>query len=169
MSDSPASVRPTLIWDLVEESFDEAEFLWHRWEDGLLSHARDLAGTAFWVEERLAGSLEGIRVGGDAAFESLLAPAMASDHPWRLSVAAHVAATSDSRQARDVLSIMMGVASGPRLATFRRAVELAPQAEQTGVVERKLASGGLEQKAALLAMRDRLEEPLLGRLDSNFS
>ncbi len=153
MSDSPASARPAVIWSLVEESFEEAEFLWNRWEDGLGSHTRDLTGTAFWVEERLAGSLEGIRVGGDAAFEPLLAPAMASDEPWRLAVAAHVAATGDSRQARDLLSIMIGTASGPRLATFRRAVELAPQTEQIGVVERNLARGGLEQKAALLAMR----------------
>ena len=93
MSDSPARARPAVIWDLVEESFEEAEFLWQRWEDGLASHARDLTGTAFWVEERLAGSLDGIRVAGDAAFEPLLAPAMASDELWRLSVAAHVAAT----------------------------------------------------------------------------
>ena len=153
MSDSPASARPAVIWNLVEESFEEAEFLWQRWEDGLESHARDLTGTAFWVEERLAGSLEGIRVAGDAAFEPLLAPAMASDELWRLTVAAHVAATGDSLSAWDLLSVMIGSASGPRLGALRRAVELAPQTEQIGVIEGNLARGGLEQKAALLAMR----------------
>lgn len=153
MSDSLASARPTVIWSLVEESFDEADFLWGRWEDGLTSHARDLTGTAFWVEGRLAGSLEGVRIAADAAFEPLLAPAMASDELGRLSVAAHVAATCDSPQARDVLSVMIRAAAGPRLGALRRAVELAPQSEPIGAIERELARGGLEQKAALLAMR----------------
>ena len=57
--------RNAMLWDLVQESFDEAAFLWSRWEEALASHARDLAGVSFWVEERLFGSLDGIRLGGE--------------------------------------------------------------------------------------------------------
>ncbi len=142
-----------LLWDIVEESFDEAEFLWKRWEDSLVSHARDLAGTTFWVEERLAGSLDGVRVGGEAAFEPLIAAALASDEPWRLVVAAHVAATGDSAKARELLSIMIGAAVGERLSLLRRAVEVVPRDDQVESFEGTLARGGLEQKAALLSLR----------------
>ena len=62
------------LWDIVEESFEEAEFLWGRWECALDAHDRDLDGVSSWVEERLLGALEGVRVAGDAAIESIRSP-----------------------------------------------------------------------------------------------
>src|ERR1035438_86412 len=71
------------MWDLVEESLDEAEFLWRRWEAALSTHARDLAGVRFWVEERLLGSLDGLRAAGTRAYDPLLIPALAGADPFR--------------------------------------------------------------------------------------
>ena len=112
MTAAPINERTPVLWDLVEDSFEEAAFLWSSWQDGLSSHSRDLQALSFWTEERLQGCLEGVRLAGDAAFESLLAPALASDDRWKLVVAAHVAASGESAEARQVLTIIMVAARG---------------------------------------------------------
>src|SRR5215510_4022860 len=43
---------PSIHWELVESSFDEAEFLWKRRELYLHSHRHDLEGVAVWAEDR---------------------------------------------------------------------------------------------------------------------
>ena len=50
---------------LVEESFDEAAFLWRRWEDELTSLTRNLDEVWSWTEDRLHGALDGVRVAGN--------------------------------------------------------------------------------------------------------
>jgi uncharacterized protein (TIGR02270 family) len=155
MSGQSANGRGLHFADLVEESFDEAAFLWRRWEDLLGTHAQDLAGVSFWAEERLLGSMEGVAVAGEAAFETAIAPALASDERWRLTVAGYVAATSGPGPAREAFLAMIGAAHGDRLAALRRVVEVAaaPESDLLGEVERRLLRGGADQRAALSTIR----------------
>src|SRR5436190_11144567 len=52
--------------DLVEESLDEAAFLWGRWESELVSLTRSLDEVWTWTEDRLHGALDGVRAAGPA-------------------------------------------------------------------------------------------------------
>jgi uncharacterized protein (TIGR02270 family) len=142
--------------ELVEESFEEATFLWRLWEEGLGSHARDLAGLSSFVEERLLGALDGVRVGLDGRWEELLGKALASEERWLLAAGAHVALSSGP--ARESLLALMGAAEGARLEALRRGVELAG-ADEVGLVEARLAQGGPEQLAALVTLRAFRRQP----------
>lgn len=130
---------PTPIWNLVEDSLDEAEFLWRRWEEALSSHAQDLEGVSFWIEERLLGSLEGVRVGADAALDQLLLPALDAEDPFRATVAAHLLATETAPRAFQSLAHALRAAAPERLAIFRRAVELSHSDLLLARLERELA------------------------------
>jgi uncharacterized protein (TIGR02270 family) len=114
---------PAPIWRLVEDSLDEAEYLWRRWEAELSTHARDLQGLSLWVEERLLGSLDGVRVGGDRAIEALLQPALAAEDPFRATAAAYVLASEPLSAAFEALTRTMG-GGAVEMARLRRAVEL---------------------------------------------
>jgi uncharacterized protein (TIGR02270 family) len=137
--------------DLFEESFEEATFLWGLWEGGLVSHARDLARLASFVEERLLGALDGVRLGLDGNWEDLLGKALASEERWPLAAAVHLTVAADP--CRDSLLALIAAADGERLGAFRRGVELAKSDDDVARVEAKLAAGGLEQLAALVTLR----------------
>ncbi len=144
-SDRTSPIAP--LWDLVEESLDEAEFLWRRWEGELSTHARDLDGVDFWVEDRLQGSLDGVRLAGHAAHD-ILAPALDADDPFRTIAAAHVLATSVDHSGLALLTSAFAGASAERLPFFRRATELAPEDLTASAIEKVVPSDAA--RAALL-------------------
>lgn len=144
---------PAPIWSLVEDSLDEAEFLWRRWEDALSSHAQDLEGVSFWIEERLLGSLEGVRVGAEPAFEQLLLPALDAEDPFRTTAAAHLLATETAPRAFQSLAHAMKAAAPERLGIFRRAVELSHSDLLLARLERELAGISPALDAALIDAR----------------
>lgn len=113
---------PLLQW--IESSLDEAEYLWRSWEGGLSAHTRDLEGLSFWVEGRLLGSLDGIRVGVPSALETLLRPALDATDPFRTSAAAYALATEPSSEGFGALVEALRCAPLERLEPLRRAVEL---------------------------------------------
>src|SRR5690348_13244045 len=76
------------FWDLVEESLDEAAFLWKRWEGDLASPVRSLEDVRTWTEDRLEGSLDGVRVAG-AELVRLTREGLESEDPARLAVCGH--------------------------------------------------------------------------------
>ncbi|MDB4985158.1 MAG: hypothetical protein JWN04_336 [Myxococcaceae bacterium] len=65
-----------LIWRLVEESHSEASFLRTRFDAALDSPDHSLAETRTWVEGRLLGMLDGVRIAGSHAIAPLLTPAL---------------------------------------------------------------------------------------------
>ena len=152
-SGQPGARSPTPIWSLVEDSLDEAEFLWRRWEQALSSHAHDLEGVSFWIEERLSGSLEGVRVGAEPAFERLLLPALDADDSFRATAAAHVLATETAPRAFQLLVHGMKSTAPERLAIFRRAVELSHSDLLLARLERELAGVSPALGAALMDAR----------------
>ena len=143
-------VAPAPMWDLVEESLDEAEFLWRQWEAALSTHNRDLGGVRFWVEERLLGSLDGVRAGGTAAYDSLVVPALEAEDPFRVMAAAYILAVAGDHQGVEALVAAVGEAKIDRLSIFRRALELAPAGVVINHVEPALAKTTSTEVAAML-------------------
>jgi uncharacterized protein (TIGR02270 family) len=76
------------LWDVLEEHLDEAEFLWESWEQSLVAPNYTLEEVAAGVESRLLAHLDGLVIGGAAAAQRLLAPALESDESGRVSAAA---------------------------------------------------------------------------------
>jgi uncharacterized protein (TIGR02270 family) len=145
-----ARVVPAPMWDLVEESLDEAEFLWRQWEAALSTHDRDLAGVRFWIEERLLGSLDGVRAAGPGAYEALVLPALDAEDPFRATAAAYVLAVAGDHQGVEALVAAVRDAKIDRLPIFRRALELAPAHAVMGHVESALAKATSAEVAAML-------------------
>jgi uncharacterized protein (TIGR02270 family) len=109
--------------DLVEESFDEAAFLWRRWEHELGSPTRNLDEVWSWTEDRLHGALDGVRVGAAAAMDAAIT-ALSSEELDRVTVGAAVLATSAERAAIDALAAALREAVGDTLSAMVRALEL---------------------------------------------
>jgi uncharacterized protein (TIGR02270 family) len=149
---------PAPLWSLVEESLDEAAFLWSQWEDALLTHAHDLASVSFWIEERLLGAVDGLRAGGAPALDPLLIPALGGDDGLRATAAAHaIAGEAEAAGMAALIEAWRG--AGPeRLAALQRALELTPIDPAPGPgkggswerFERALDGAGPGARAALL-------------------
>jgi uncharacterized protein (TIGR02270 family) len=141
---------PAFLWDIVEESLDEAEFLWRRWESALAAHDRDLAGVSFWVEERLLGALEGIAVAGDAAIEPVLLPALSAEEPNLVAVAAQVLGSMRTSMAVDALGSALLQATSEKLGSLRRGLELVEMPILLQALTARLGEPDAPLRAALL-------------------
>ncbi len=107
--------------DLVEESLEEAIFLWRRWHDELASLTRNLDEVWSWTEDRLHGALDGVRVGNglDLALEGLH-----SDEHDRIAVCAGVLASSPDQTATEAIVAVLQIAEGETLSATLRGLEL---------------------------------------------
>jgi uncharacterized protein (TIGR02270 family) len=151
MSTSNAKIDP--LPDLIDESLDEATFLWQRWEAELSSPHRNLDEIWEWTEDRLAGALDGVRVAPDAMLESLLAGAMSSDDAFRQTAAASALATAPARNARHLLAGAVRDATGAQLAACMRGIEVANLDGSFAPVSKVLSSSGPEHSAALCRLK----------------
>lgn len=125
--------RPAPAWDLVAESFSEAVFLWARWEDAMHSPRHTLDDVVHWVEERLLGALDGVRLGGQRAFDELLVPALQGRRHRDATVAAHLL-TSTGRNGIEHIVAAMIDAAPDRLVALRRGVECNPGSQWPNVL-----------------------------------
>jgi uncharacterized protein (TIGR02270 family) len=139
-------VSPNVLWSIVEESGDEAEFLWQRRDAMLDAPDRSLSDVETWAEERLLGALDGLTVAGDPGVERVLGPMLASEEASRVSAAALALLSSGSANAVGVFGEAFVTASGARLAALRRALELVPAALPS--LERPAQSASPEVTAA---------------------
>ena len=142
--------KPELLWDLVEESLDEAEFLWQRWDLALSSHEHDLRGLAYWLEDRLLGSMDGVRVAGDAAVETLLRPALLGDEPGRAAAAAYILGSAGTPIALEALIAAFRNAGPDLRPTLRRGIELVVAPDLVAAIERRTADASADVHAAVL-------------------
>jgi uncharacterized protein (TIGR02270 family) len=150
--ESAASSRTPLLWDLVEESLEEAEFLWERWESMLDAPDRDLDGIWFWVEERLQGALDGVLVGGEAAIEPLLIPALASDSPGRVTAATCVLTRMATPTAIEAVTRAVEGFVGPPLDAVVRGLGRVASPELVARLGPLLDRGGPASRAAILTV-----------------
>jgi uncharacterized protein (TIGR02270 family) len=149
----PAAQTPTgPFHDLVEESFDEAAFLWRRWEQELRSLTRNLDEVWSWTEDRLHGALEGVRVGGAAAIEAATG-ALSSDDLDRVTVGAAVLASSADRAAIDPLIASLTASTGDTLTAIVRALELVGSDHALRASATALAAPGPHHAGALCRLK----------------
>jgi uncharacterized protein (TIGR02270 family) len=71
----------TVPWDIYEEHFEEASFLYGQWETALVAPNYTLDEVTSGPEERLRAHLDGLVLGGKAVAEKLLLPALAGEEP----------------------------------------------------------------------------------------
>lgn len=128
-----AAARPALQWDLVVESFGEAAFLWARWDDAMHSPRHDLDAVVHWVEERLVGALDGVRLEGQRAFEELLVPALSGRRHREATVAAHLLTQMGRVGIEHVVAAMIS-AKPERIDALRRGVEHSPGAQWPSIL-----------------------------------
>ncbi len=125
--------RPAPAWDLVTESFSEAVFLWARWEDAMHSPRHSLDDVVWWVEERLLGALDGVRFGGQRAFDELLVPALQGRRHRPAIVAAHLLTGMGRAGIEHIVAAMID-ATPERLDALRRGIECNPGSQWPNVL-----------------------------------
>ena len=126
--DMPADL---ILWDVVEEHLDEAEFLFERWEAALVSPIYTLDEVAKGPEERLLAHIDGLVVGGSAVAERLLIPALEEtdpEDPTRTTAAAFALLEGGPRWYGVVLAALAS-AEGERQNQIVRALGLATRPE----------------------------------------
>lgn len=78
-----------ILWDVVEEHFDEAEFLYEQWRSSANSALYTLEELVSGPERRLEAHLDGLRVAGLPVIPRLVSPVLSDSQvePARLTVA----------------------------------------------------------------------------------
>jgi uncharacterized protein (TIGR02270 family) len=142
----------TPFWDLIEESRDEAAFLWKRWEADLSSPVRSLQEVWSWSEDRLQGALDGVRVAGNQLVRICGADLDGADTA-RLTVVAHLFAAGSVPEARTQLATALRGATGPRLWAMIRGIEAAELDATFAPVTTALSTGRPEHLAALCRLK----------------
>jgi uncharacterized protein (TIGR02270 family) len=140
------------FWDLVEESLDEAAFLWKRWEADLDSPTRSLDGVWSWTEDRLQGALDGVRVARQQVVR-LARLVFEADDPARLTVCAHLLAARCAAQACEQLADVIREAKGARLWSMIRGIETAELDASFAPVTTVLSSFSPMHLAALCRLK----------------
>jgi uncharacterized protein (TIGR02270 family) len=141
-----------ILWNVIEEHFNEAEFLFEEWERALHSPAYTLDELGATLEQRLESHLDGLLIGGPEVAERLLEPELENDtEPMRAVVAALVLLCSEEDAAiNHVLEVSQG-AEGALQEALARAPILsnAAQIDQM-VLERFRAAQSDPEKAVWL-------------------
>ncbi|MEM6293229.1 MAG: TIGR02270 family protein [Myxococcota bacterium] len=95
----------TILWDVIEEHLDEAEYLAENWRVNLDSPAYLRDEFERGPQERLLAHVDGLVVGGDPVRTEVLGPALQDEDtdPWRVTAAALALLGHDSRQVSEPL------------------------------------------------------------------
>ena len=109
--------------DLVDESLDEAAFLWRRWESELTSLTRSLDEIYSWTEDRLHGALDGVRVAGPRAVE-VATRELGSEETDRVAVGAAILGSINEQGGPEAIAAALKIAQGTRLDAILRGLEL---------------------------------------------
>lgn len=137
-----------ILWDVLEEHLDEAEFLWSSWETALDSSMTPLQ-VVDGPEERLIAHLHALYLGGATVARRLLEPALASASPGKAFAAAHaLLARGDERRVLQALHAA-GDEARPGIV---RALELHDRRELVRSLLPLAASGVAGVQAAALAI-----------------
>ena len=138
--------------DVVDESLDEATFLWRRWESELTSLTRNLDEVWSWTEGRLHGALDGVRVAGAGAID-IATEGLLSNDIDRIAASAGVLAPSTEPSAIDAIKAALAVAEGDKLRAVVRGLELLGSDHALRAAASVLASREPAQAGALCRLK----------------
>jgi uncharacterized protein (TIGR02270 family) len=146
MSVSHSAAEP--FHDLVEESLEEAAFLWRRWENDLSSLTRSLDDVWYWTEDRLHGALDGVLVAGSTGIEAA-SKGLLSDEIDTVTVSAGLLASSADRRAAEAIAGALSTADGEKLRAMLRGLEVLGSNQALSTAAAVLASRGSAYAGAL--------------------
>jgi uncharacterized protein (TIGR02270 family) len=138
--------------DLVDESLDEATFLWRRWESELTSLTRNLDEIYSWTEDRLHGALDGVRAAGTALVD-VATSGLLSDEMDRVTVSFALLAGSTDPPAVAAISTALGAADDERLGAMMRGLELLGSSQALRAAAAALAARGPTHAGALCRLK----------------
>lgn len=153
--------------DLVEESLDEAAFLWQRWESELTSPTRNLNEVWSWTEDRLVGALDGVRAAGAGLVDLASAGLGSEDHPRVVACAALLASSPEPAAAAAVAEAVSS-AEDDKLGAIVRGLEVFGHGPSLRAAAEALrARGALGVLCTLKAFhRARMGDELVRALES---
>ena len=138
--------------DLIEESLDEAAFLWRRWESELTSLTRSLDEIYSWTEDRLHGALDGVRVAGPRAVE-VGRKELESEENDRVTVATAILGSIGEAGAPEAIAAALKGAEGKRLQAILRGLELLGSDQVRRASASVLTAPGPTRAAALCRLK----------------
>lgn len=134
MNETPTYTSPpamidevAVLWDVVEEHLDEAEFLLGRWCSSLQSPRLTRADLTRATESRLLAHLDGLVVGGAPVAERLLWPLCSPEGegpPIRRAAAALALLQADPLAAERLVGTFVAAPAGELRAGLARAFQL---------------------------------------------
>jgi uncharacterized protein (TIGR02270 family) len=138
--------------DLVDESLDEAAFLWRRWETELTSLTRSLDEIYAWTEDRLHGALDGVRVGGPRAVEAATKE-LGSEDTDRIAVGTAILGSITEPGAPEAIAAALKTAEGKKLDAMLRGLELMGSDQALRASASVLAAPGPSRAGALCRLK----------------
>jgi uncharacterized protein (TIGR02270 family) len=139
--------------ELIDKSFQEAAFLWSRWEADLCSLTRNLDEVWNWTEDRLSGALDGALLASASVLERQVAEALKDHRAPELTVLGHVLATSKEAEARSLLESTLRNATNRDLRALMRGVEVAVLDGSFAPIAAMLARHSPEHAASLARLK----------------
>jgi uncharacterized protein (TIGR02270 family) len=147
-----ATISPDLIlWDVVQEHLEEAEFLLGQWEDALRSPKYSLIDLGATLEKRLEAHLDGLLLGGPEVAVRVLCPNLENaDEPGKATVSA--LALLFDRQDETVIRLLdlLEHAEGPLEGALAKAMVLANVPHLDRLLLDRLRSSRLGPQDAVL-------------------
>lgn len=119
-----------ILWDVIEEHLDEAEFLFERWNRALFRPAVDLNKLASNFEPRLFAHIDALLIGGIEVAQRVLLPELyAAKDPFRVTVAALALLSNPQGSWIDEVTRAAQQAQGPAQSALVRALVLTDCAQ----------------------------------------
>lgn len=138
-----------ILWDVVEEHLDEAEFLWSAWERGLTAPNLTLTTLASGAEARLQAHVDGLVIAAPAVIDRLLAPALHDYQRERAAAAAWAWLAAEGDRAVLPLCEHLRTADPPESQGIARALGLHDGEVLGGVLPLLQSEKAAVQAAAL--------------------
>ena len=141
----------TRLWNIYEEHFDEAAFLWTQWERALASSNHTIDEVAAGPEARLLAHLDGLVLGGLPVQERLLLPALTGGDASQLWVAGWALLEAESGdQLERLWGALVEATAADRRRALGRALELSSRADIPARLAPQLGRHGPEVDAVII-------------------
>ncbi len=153
-----------ILWDVVEEHLDEAEFLFGMWERAIAAPDFAWRSVERTYGERLRAHLDGLVVAGEAAAKRLLVPTLEDESTEASRAAACALALLEMPGEESLRCVMSALATSKAGSATREGVARAltvsdRQGLDDAIREGVYASEGEEQAALLVTLAERGVDP----------
>ena len=146
---------PALLFDIIQEHYDEATFYLRAWDRALGAWDHTLGEVRQGPEEKLRANLDGLLAGGRAAADRLLWPVLEAgeaDHWTEPAVAALALLTQPNHATVERVLAQLRPGNAAFLAGVARALELAQVPELDGQLREALYRADEDMHACILGI-----------------